>query len=198
MDPFWKDDISILYNKHRLIEFVPTADMSAVEKLNALTRLSVYAGLMLVIIYNNINYIYATLITMVLLVLIHEHHPNNNREQSGGAQTLVRPTKDNPFMNVLMGDYVGNPLRLPASNVEDVDIKRSINENFSKGLYQDVDDIWGKANSQRQYYTTPSTTIPNDVDSFMKWCWNTPYTCKDGNLANCLKYDDVRGHGQIV
>ncbi len=195
-DLFWKDDISILYNKHRLIEFVPTADMTAKEKLNSLTRLSIYLGALLVIIYNNVNYIYVTFISAVILLLIHEHYPLVSL-QKGGAQKLQLPTTDNPFMNVLMTDYVANPNKLPASNVEDGTVKKAIDDNFSKGLYRDVDDIWNNANSQRQYYTTASTTIPNDVDSFMKWCWSTPYTCKDGNLTRCLKYDDVRSHGQI-
>ena len=194
-DKFWKHDINILWNKHRLIEFVPTSDMTADEKLNSLTRLSIYLSALLVIIYNNINYIYLALISVAIIYIIHEHYPISI-VQTGGAQQLQIPTKDNPFMNVLMTDYVSNPNKLPASNVEDISIKKAMDDNFSNNLYRNVDDIWNNSNSQRQYYTTASTTIPNDVDSFMKWCFNTPYTCKDGNLTRCLKYDDVRGHGQ--
>lgn len=198
-DPFWKDDITILLNKHRLIEFVPTADMTANEKLNALTRLSLYVGILLTLVYKSSAPIYIPLITCAILYLVYEHYPDMISQSAGGFNSdhVQEPTKDNPFMNVLMTDYADNPQRKPAGDIDIPDIKEKINENFSHGLYKDVNNIWDKNNSQRQFYTNPSTTIPNDRDSFMKWCWKTPYTCKEGNLTRCLEFEDVRRHGQI-
>ena len=195
-DPFWKDDIGILMDKARLIEFVPTSDMTTNEKLNAITRFLLYLGVLLTVIYKSSSYIYVPLIGMVLVYLIHEHYP---MEQTGGAEQVIlqTPTKENPFMNVLLTDYVDNPHRSPAADVEKKEVQEDIDKHFAKGLYRDINNIWDKNNSQRQFYTTPSTTIPNDRDSFMKWCWSTPYTCKDGNLTRCMKYEDVRRHGQI-
>jgi hypothetical protein len=196
-DPFWKDDLTILFDKQRLVEYIPTSDMTIKEKLNALTRMSIYLGILLTLIYKSSNPIYLPLITGAIIYLIHEHYPMT--DQSGGhADTdMQMPSKDNPFMNVLISDYVDNPNKNPASNVEQSNIKQDIDTHFSDGLYKDVNNVWDKNNSQRQFYTNPSTTIPNDRDSFMKWCWNTPYTCKDGNLSRCMKFEDVRGHGQI-
>jgi hypothetical protein len=112
-------------------------------------------------------------------------------------QQVQMPSANNPFMNVLISDYTENPDRKPAGNIEDPEVKALIDKHFNTGLYKDIDDVWDRGNSQRQFYTNPSTTIPNDRDSFAKWCWNTPMTCKEGNLQRCLKYDDVRAHGQI-
>ena len=37
----------------------------------------------------------------------------------------------------------------------------NVEQNFNYGLYQDVGDVWGKNNGQRQFYTMPNTSIPN-------------------------------------
>lgn len=195
-DPFWKDDITILFNRHRLIEFVPTADMTTNEKLNALTRMVVYLGILLTLVFKSSSPIYIPLIACAIFYLIHEHYP----EQTGGAggdgatADVQMPTKNNPFMNALLTD---DPERAPAADVELPNVQEQVDKYFSTGLYKDINNIWDKNNSQRQFYTNPSTTIPNDRDSFMKWCWSTPYTCKDDNLSRCLRYEDVRASGQI-
>jgi len=200
MDPFWLQDPYILIDKHRLTEFVPTANMSTDEKLNAVTRFAIYMGALLVIIFNNISYIYITLIAGVLVYLVKEHYTEGFQSQSESEHEhvpLQQPTKDNPFMNVLITDYVKNPNRGPAANIEDPKVKEKVEKNFNNGLFRDINNIWDRNNSQRQFVTNPSTTIPNDRDSFMKWCYNTPFTCKDGNLTRCLKYEDVRVGGQV-
>jgi len=198
MDKFWAIDPYILVNKHKLMYFIPTDDMTTDEKLNAVMRFSIYLGVLLVIIFNSINYIYITLIAATLLYLVKAHYPLDETEGFVNAtRELQQPTKNNPFMNVLISDYVDNPHRGPAADVEDPHVKKQINVNFADGLYKDINNIWDKNNSQRQYYTNPSTTIPNDRDSFMKWCYSTPFTCKDGNMSRCLKYEDVRNSGQV-
>jgi hypothetical protein len=200
-DPFWKDDLSILLKKHRLIEFVPTNDMTTNEKLNAITRFMIYLGLLLTVVYRSASPLYIPIIACVFIYIIHDHYPQllSKQDQSGGdpATHSQMPSKDNPFMNVLMTDYANNPQRKPAGDIDLPVVQETMDQHFSNGLYKNVDDVWNNKNSQRQFYTNPSTTIPNDRESFMKWCWDTPFTCKDGNLSRCLKYEDVRGHGQI-
>ena len=46
-DKFWTEDISILYNNDRLTEFYPSYDMTLVEKLNSIVRLSIYLSIIL-------------------------------------------------------------------------------------------------------------------------------------------------------
>jgi hypothetical protein len=159
--------------------------------------MAVYLGILLTLVYKSSGPIYIPLIACTIIYLVHRHY---FVEQKGGDETsdgVQMPTKDNPFMNVLLTDYVDNPQRKPAGDVDLPEVQEQVDKHFSDGLYKDVDNIWDKANSQRQFYTNPSTTIPNDRDSFMKWCWGTPYTCKDGNLSRCLRFEDVRAHGQL-
>ena len=205
MDPFWADRPSILIERDRLMEFVPTNVMTTEEKLNALSRFLLYSGVLLVLIYENLNMIYVTLVGLTLMYLIYQHYPNlqkgGNRDGvNDGAptpMTFTGSTPSNPFMNVLLSDYVHDSNRGPADIITKEGVERQVDSNFNKGLYRDVDDIWDRANSQRQYYTMPATTIPNDQGGFAKWLYGSPASCREGNMERCLKYEDVRQHGHI-
>ena len=35
--------------------------------------------------------------------------------------------------------------------------------------YRDPNDIYNRISSERQFYTTPNTTVPNDQTGFAKW-----------------------------
>jgi len=110
----------------------------------------------------------------------------------------TQPTLDNPFMNVTMKDYlnvdektqqmVDRPV---ACDTTDENVKRSMDEMFNHNLFKDVNDVFGKMNSQRQFYTMPNTTIPNAQDDFAKWLYANPKTCKE-DQEFCLRYEDVR------
>ena len=104
--------------------------------------------------------------------------------------TCKRPTRDNPFMNPNVTDY-NNGDSPTACNADDEDIQKEIGLNFNKDLYRNVEDLWDKKNSQRQFYTLPSTSIPNNQVDFAKWLYLQPKTCKESQ-DNCLKYEDIR------
>jgi hypothetical protein len=110
----------------------------------------------------------------------------------------TKPTIDNPFMNVTMKDYLNvDPKtqatvdRPPACDTSDENVKKSMDELFNHNLFRDINDVFGKMNSQRQFYTMPSTTIPNAQDEFAKWLYANPKTCKE-DQEFCLRYEDVR------
>ena len=85
------------------------------------------------------------------------------------------------------GDHPENP---PACQYTS-EIKENINDKFSYNLYQDVDDQFEKHNSQRQFYTTPNTSMPNDQTKFAEWLYKPAHkTCKESSL--CLKNEDKR------
>jgi len=73
--------------------------------------------------------------------------------------------------------------REPACQYYDnIELAEEVENNFSTNLYRDVSDLYGKNNNQRQYYTMPSTTIPNDQTSFARWCYLSPPTCKEDSI----------------
>jgi hypothetical protein len=194
-DSFWFENLSILFNKNRLLQFIPTKFQTLNEKLNSICRFFIYFSLIMIILKRDINYLIILIFGFIITFLI--YYNANTKENM--ITNYTKPTKNNPFMNVLINEYVENPTRPPAASFEDPDIRQEVEKHFNYNLYKDVDDIWSKANSQRQYYTTPNTQIPNDRDSFAKWCYEAPKVCKDGDLEMCGKYEtlQINKHGKI-
>ena len=64
-------------------------------------------------------------------------------------------------------------------------VNEIIKNLFETDLYRDVSDIFGKENSQRQFYTVPGNQSPNDQGAFAQWLYGTPPTCKEGNKTAC-------------
>ena len=104
--------------------------------------------------------------------------------------TCKHPTRDNPFMNPNVTDY-NNGNSPTACNADDEDIQKEVELNFNKDLYRNVEDLWDKKNSQRQFYTLPSTSVPNNQIEFANWLYSQPNTCKESQ-ENCLRYEDIR------
>jgi hypothetical protein len=216
-DLFWADDPKILFDVSRLVEFFPTSDMNTNEKLNALTRFFIYLSILLFIIYRSYNLFFISIVPAIILYIIHYSDAKKEIKDKEEFESVVKqqfninpdtpikvtesgdvcqlPTPKNPFMNVLITDYTDNPNRPPACAYNDPQSKEMTDKYFNYNLYKDVEDVWDRRNSQREYVTMPSTTIPNDRDTFMKWCWKTTYVCKDGDLNYCLQDEDLRVPG---
>jgi hypothetical protein len=105
--------------------------------------------------------------------------------------TCRRPTTENPFMNPSSIEY-GTEAPV-ACNADDESIKESIRVNFNHQLFRDVDEVFERENSQRQFYTMPNTQVPNQQSNFADWLYKVPTSdiCKEDQTA-CLRYDDIR------
>jgi hypothetical protein len=193
-DPFWFENFNILFRKDRLNEFFPNELMTTNEQLNSLTRLSFYISIILFIYNKNPQYFYISLIGLIATYSINKNTDKildmDIKEVFNipvKPSKLVIPTKDNPFMNILMDDYKNPERKITKNMVENKEVKEEINNKFEYNLYKDISDVYGKNNSQRQYYTNPITTIPNDQKNFAKWLYGKPKTCKEGNPIQCTK-----------
>ena len=187
-DKFWYYDYTILYDKYRLFDFIPVKGNSLEMNMNSIARFFIYLSFILVILNKgNINYFGYALFGLFSTYMI--YFTIEQKEGMTSIDSVTRPTKNNPFMNVLLNEYVKNPTRPQAASIDNEQIRADIDKHFNHNLYKDVDDVWSKANSQRQYYTMPNTQIPNDRDSFAKWCFQDPNVCKDGAAQMCGKYE---------
>jgi len=212
-DKFWTEDTSVLIKKDRLIEFVPTKDMNRDERLNALARFSVYIGIILMLYYAKAWPLYIPVIGLAFTVFLKKTqptqktppkyptnetpHPDDPNPFIPSEQPVcIPPTLNNPFMNVLLNEYVDNPIRPSACEYEDV--KEDLESNFHYNLYQDIgDNVWEKNNSQRQFFTMPYTTIPNNQGDFANWLYKTGPVCKQDQEA-CYRYEDLRSNRGVV
>jgi len=102
------------------------------------------------------------------------------------------PTSRNPFMNILLDDIKYHPERPPAASVENPHVKQVLDDFFRIQWFSDPTDVFGKKQSQRQFITQPSTTVPNDQGSFANWLYKIPgKTCKEGGREACLAGTDL-------
>lgn len=120
-----------------------------------------------------------------------------NLQVTSSPTLCTKPTVANPFGNFTMSDMMtfdsnGNITdRPPACDANNPDIKKEIDTAFNNNLFHDTNDLFGKMNSQRNFYTMPWTQVVNDRETFQKWLYLNPATCKE-NQDNCLNYEDLR------
>ena len=204
-DPFWTSNATVLFDKKRLVEFIPTSDMTYEEKLNALTRFFLYSTVLLLLYMREWWPIYIFLLGAVFTIFLYKtskttrsspkpYKPEDTYKlpvDTYNVTQCTRPTRMNPFMNVLFTEWTDNPNRPPSCEYKG--INDDIESNFDYNLYKDIDDIFNKNNSQREFYTTPITTIPNDQGSFARWLYSVPSTCKE-DQENCLRFEDIRAN----
>lgn len=101
------------------------------------------------------------------------------------------PTSRNLFMNVLLDEIKYNPGRPEAAPVDNPTVKQTMDDYFRVQWFSDPTDVFGKNQSQRQFVTQPSTTVPNDQGAFADWLYKIPgKTCKEGGREACLAGTD--------
>lgn len=200
MTPLWTDDISILYEKKYLFEIVPMKSFDLNRKLNSLLRLAIIYTIIVYMFNKNTKTIMIPIGVGVFTFIISKNFKQNmykenirdlQNEHYTNEDILVQqlssecrvPEKDNPFMNPTL--YGSDNLKKPCPSYNNKGIQRDIENKFNEELYKDVNDIFGKNNSQRQFYTVPGKTNPNDLDTYKNWLYGTPPTCKEGNGLQC-------------
>lgn len=197
MEKIWFHDLQGFINKDNYMIFFPSSSMSFSEQLNALMRLSLYFSLILLLIKKDSNILFIPIFVGLFTYIIWTVDDKNKksekdtlsklglREEYISKELCQKPSKNNPFMNVLVSDYSQNPSRPRACRIQGK-VKHEVNKHFDHNLYRDVDDIFHKKASDRQFYTTPSTTIPNDAVGYAKWLYGDGSgTCKEGNGGRC-------------
>jgi len=211
MTPLWIEDISILYEKKYLFEIVPMKNFDLNRKLNSLFRLSIFYSLIVYFVNKSSKTLLIPVGVGLFTVIISKNLKMNNitenirKLQNGDTKESFLmeeisdgcriPEKSNPFMNPTI--YGENNSQKPCLSYNNKGIQKDIEEKFNINLYRDVNDIFGKNNSQRQFYTVPGKTNPNDLESYKKWLYSTPPTCKEGNGLQCAAngYGTPGGNG---
>lgn len=196
MTPLWIDNLEILYEKKYLFEILPGKSFDFNRKLNSLLRLSIYYSIIVYLTSKNKKVLLVPLFTGIFTVLMGKKLKKNVIDKAvidlqnninlplETIDTECRiPTENNPFMNpTIFGE---NNIKSSCISYNNKGVQRNIENNFNKNLYREASDIFGKNNSQRQFYTVPSKKYPNDQDAYKKWLYSTPPTCKEGNGIQC-------------
>jgi len=110
-------------------------------------------------------------------------------------------TSSNPFANVQLTDYSMNPNKKPAPPAANTIINNRILEEAKKTvielnheqpdiadkLFKDLGENLEFEQSMRNFYSNPSTTIPNDQAAFAEFCYGGMISCKEGNAFSCAR-----------
>jgi len=180
---FWIHDYTILFNQHQLY-FWPTDSMNTQEKLNAITRTITLLTIAGLIITRDLKFLWMGLITLVALIAYERTLISREpfvQKKSG----YTTPTKSNPLMNVLLPEINGNPNRKPAlksfTPTTEKEINDSVKKNLDPRIYKGMRNEMDLEYSMRNFYTTASTTIPNDQEGFSKFLYGDMISAKEGN-----------------
>lgn len=194
-EKIWYEDLGGFMQINNYYVILPMMNMTLEEKLNSLVRFFLYLGVFLSLVKQDGRYLFFGIVAGMISVAVYELE----RKQKKQVETFLekhdldvvdqavcaRSTVENPFMNPSIYDIAHNPTRPGACSVDHPKVQDMIDKNFSARLFKDVGDLYGKMSSQREFYTVPSTTIPNDQTSFAEWLYGKGLTCKEGNGFAC-------------
>lgn len=178
-----------------MINILPLINMTFKEKLLAIVNLIIFLSLIFSLIFRNFIFI---LLGIILLIFIFYIYLYDEKVKIDTNETLsnrnlaiydnkicVKPSIDNPFMNPSIVDYTNSNNNIKACPFNKEIVNHNINKYFKQNVYKDINDIYERNFSERQFYTVPSTTIPNDRQSFEKWLYYRDKTCKENNGIQC-------------
>ncbi len=194
VEPIWYKDIALFLSPDNLIEFVPNSKMTFESQLNAGLRFALYFGVVVGILRHDFRLLLFPCFVALMIVIVYEHdsRAKHKREAYLNNMHLMRnratnrmcmaPTRQNPFMNVMMSDYKKFPDRPPACNVNDRRVKAAVNSFTKNAFIRNDDDIFHRNTGLRQFYTAPVTTIPNAQNEYANWLYSTGRTCKEDTI----------------
>lgn len=193
-DIWYKDIFGFLSDYDK---FVPTDSMTLNEKLNSIVRLALYVSFIHYLIFNDSSIFTVTACTMLITSMYYlskrefyaeyKSLAENVKDSPNAVESIpidcTKPKKQNPFMNVLMNEYTENPDRPEACDVDDNVVKTKMNDAFFHDeTYREIDDVFDRKTSYRQFFTMPNTQIPNKQDDYANWLYKVEGgSYKEGN-----------------
>ena len=180
---FWVKEPTVLFNNKYITQVWPYSYLSYEEKLNAMTRFVILITFLGYILLQRIVIVVLGLIIIGCIVLLYKKKEGFFERNIINKQPIEQT---NPFGNVLMTDYKFNPNKQPVSEDYTPDLEQKINtkikdfivqvnndNNDIGNLFNNVGDQFTFEQNNRQFYTNPSTTIPNKQDDFLNFCYGT-------------------------
>jgi len=197
---FWLDNLSELTSPI----LIPNNNMTIEDKLNAIIRLILFIGIIATLIFNDSRYILFVLIIMIMSIVLYnyqyekvmqtEKYLNDNNLDILDNKKCVKPSKQNPFMNPNILNININKEQHQACPIDKPSINNAINQYFYTNVFRETDDIYDKSLLDRQFYTVPSTAIPNEREKLADWLYNRGPSCKENNGIQCYNnlYNDLQ------
>jgi hypothetical protein len=160
-----------LFSKENILKFWPTPQQTAKERVMSTTRFILYTSCILYLIRRDHRIL--MLGTLALLVLYGMY--KNGMISDSSIKTYKTPMDGNIMDNVLMGDYIDRPDRSRA-NLDPALLK----DNWDR-IHPFQEGRWF---AEHNFYSAPSTTIPNNVDEFLQGAYPNMFkpTCRENSM----------------
>jgi hypothetical protein len=168
----WYKDPAAAFGPKELHIFFPTRQMALPQQLNAMLRLCVYWSVAVALITRDPKYLVPIALAAVATFAINEAYVargSPGAEAFRGGPACVPPTDSNPHMNVMLSDYTVDPGRAAACDVTDPAVQAAVVDRMP-ALPQD--DPFADGRTDRQFYTMPVTTIPNDQEGYRNFLYS--------------------------
>lgn len=209
---FWLEDPSVLLHKSQIMQLWPRATMSQNQKLNAVTRTVILLTIIGYAFSRRYQILVSGLAALLITLLVFKNMTGGDSVKEGlaildvnkvkpelPAPQFTEPTQDNPMMNVLLPQIQDEPKRESAAPSFTPEVETVINEKtqdfvveqfnsdpkIKELLFSDLSDKMVFDQSMRNFYSTASTTIPNDQGAFAQFCYGEAISCKENNALAC-------------
>jgi len=216
MIPFWTNNPAILFDKKHITEMWPMDEMIYEQKLNAITRIVLIMTLLGFLMSSSLKILFSGIIAILLIFLLYKFRKQrviHSLVEKEGFQSQPAPitisdpetltkflkedfkegNKKNPFGNVLMTEYLDDPLRRPAPPSFNPDIEENITKNVkrsvqmmnpgiknsNKQLFSSLTDKFDLDQSNRVFFSNPNTRIPNDQGAYAKFLYGDMPSAKE-------------------
>lgn len=163
-----------IFRRDALLDFWPSARQTAKERVEATTRFIVYATLLLLLIRRDGRVLALGGLVLAILYILYSNGmiPDGPRAVYASAvEGVTMPTLSNPMANPLIGD---DPTRPSAAWYPSV--KSEVENEWSR-----IHPFERVRDAERNFYTTASSTIPNDQSAFAQGAYGRPFEpqCRD-------------------
>lgn len=190
---FWIYDYTILFQKD--IQIWPTDDMTSDEKLNAISRFVILLSLLGLVLTQSVRFLWIGVATLLIITMYHNAQVTT-QEAFTQETTRTVPTQKNPLMNVLLPEINGNPNRgkaLAYTPKTEKKIMEKVKKGLDPRIYRGTNNELDLEYSMRQFYTNPSTTVPNNQEEFATFCYGDMISAKEGNKVALARHNPRLG-----
>lgn len=200
MASFWIHDPTALMARDRVFELWPAPSMNQPEKLNAITRLVIVMSLLGYALTGNSRFALIGGVTLAAIVGYHLAQSASVKEgmesEMAATKEYTMPTAANPLMNVLLPELNGAPNRkkaLPYSPETAALVNKKVTDRVGKSvdprIFRGTNNELDLEYSMRNFYTTASTTNPNDQAGFSSFLYGDMISGKEGNELALAKHN---------
>ena len=200
---FWLEDPSILFKSDKLKELYPEEHFNLNEKLNALSRFILYLTFIGYVFLKKKMIVVIGIILLGIIVIFYKYkrqegfqspdikHTILNHSMNPLGNTLMQEYKENPYKETsILKQYIepdssyGKTRQYETTYNKDTEkkinnkVKQFIKENNSDNpdiqkLFSNEGNNRNFNSSMRQFYTVANTTVPNDQNDFLSYCYGT-------------------------